>query len=170
MVTGRLVSRTGRTTIFPVFGLALATVNLVMLALAAAMLSTTALGWLLLLHGLFMGTVMGVVQVTVQSASGPGRLGEAAASVQFSRSIGAAFGTALVTAVLFAALSLKSPEAARLFATMVQNATGVAPDLPVVPGTVQADIADAFRAAFLSIAAFTGVGFCLAVSIPVRRI
>jgi hypothetical protein len=63
-----------RTTIFPVFGLASATVNLVVLALGARVLSTTALGWLLLLHGLFMGTVMGVVQVTVQSASGPRRL------------------------------------------------------------------------------------------------
>jgi hypothetical protein len=78
------------------------------------------------------------------------RLGEAAASVQFSRSLGAAFGTALVTAVLFAALPLKNPEAARLFAIMTQNNTGVAPDLPGPPSTVQADIADAFRAAFLS--------------------
>jgi sugar phosphate permease len=170
LATGRLVSRTGRTTIFPVLGLALATVNLVVLALGAAMLSTTALGWLLLLHGLFMGTVMGVVQVTVQSASGLRRLGEAAASVQFSRSIGAAFGTALVTAVLFAALSLKNPEAARLFAIMPQNATGVASDPPVVPAALQVDIADAFRAAFLSIAVFTAVGFGLALSIPLRRI
>jgi hypothetical protein len=170
LVTGRLVSRTGRTTIFPVFGLALATVNLVVLALEAGVLSTTALGWLLLLHGLFMGTVMGVVQVTVQYASGPLRLGEAAASVQFSRSIGAAFGTALVTAVLFATLSLKDPQAARLFAIMAQNAAGVAPDLPGLPGTVRESIADAFRAAFLSIAAFTSAGFCLALSIPLRRI
>jgi hypothetical protein len=34
----------------------------------------------------------------------------------------------------------------------------------------QADIADAFRAAFLSIAVFTAAGFCLALSIPLRRI
>jgi predicted MFS family arabinose efflux permease len=170
LVTGRLVSRTGRTTIFPVFGLALGTVNLVVLALGARVLSTTGLGWLLLLHGLFMGTVMGVVQVTVQSASGSRRLGEAAASVQFSRSIGAAFGTALVTAVLFAALSLKGPEAARLFAIMAQNTTGVAPDLPAAPEAILADIADAFRAAFLSIAVFTAAGFGLALSIPLRRI
>jgi hypothetical protein len=35
---------------------------------------------------------------------------------------------------------------------------------------VQADIAEAFRAAFLSIAAFTTLGFFLAVAIPLRRI
>jgi EmrB/QacA subfamily drug resistance transporter len=171
LLTGRLVSKTGRTTVFPVFGLALVTANLVVLAVWAQALSTTALGWLLLWNGLFMGTVMGVVQVTVQSASGPLRLGEAAASVQFSRSIGAAFGTALVTSVLFAVLSIKNPEAARLFATMTEHGAYVASNLSAAQqADIQADIAEAFRFAFLSIAAFTTVGFLLALSIPLRRI
>ena len=171
LLTGRVVSKTGRTTVFPVFGLALVTANLVVLAVWAQALSTAALGWLLLWNGLFMGTVMGVVQVTVQSASGPLRLGEAAASVQFSRSIGAAFGTALVTAVLFSVLSIKNPEAARLFATMTEHGADVASNLPAAQQTdIRAVIAEAFRAAFLSIAAFTAVGFFLALSIPLRRI
>jgi EmrB/QacA subfamily drug resistance transporter len=171
LLTGRLVSKTGRTTVFPVFGLALVTANLVVLAVWAQALSTTALGWLLLWNGLFMGTVMGVVQVTVQSASGPLRLGEAAASVQFSRSIGAAFGTALVTSVLFAVLSIKNPEAARLFATMTEHGAYVASNLSAAQqADIQADIAEAFRFAFLSIAAFTTVAFLLALSIPLRRI
>jgi len=171
LLTGQLVSKTGRTTVFPVLGLALVTANLVVLALWVQTLSPTALGWLLLWNGLFMGTVMGVVQVTVQFASGPLRLGEAAASVQLSRSIGAAFGTALVTAVLFAVLSIKNPEAARLFATMTEQAAHVASNLPATqPADIRAVIAEAFRIAFLSIAAFTAVGFFLALSIPLRRI
>ncbi len=171
LLTGRLVSKTGRTTIFPVVGLALVTATLVVLATSAQAMSTTALGWLLLCNGLFMGTVMGVVQVTVQYAAGPTRLGEAAASVQFSRSIGAAFGTALVTAVLFAVLSMKNPEAARLFAAMTEHGAHVPSNLPPAElADVQTVIADAFRIAFLSIAAFTAVGFLLALSIPVRRI
>jgi EmrB/QacA subfamily drug resistance transporter len=171
LLTGRLVSKTGRTTIFPVVGLALVTATLVVLATSAQAMSTTALGWLLLCNGLFMGTVMGVVQVTVQYAAGPTRLGEAAASVQFSRSIGAAFGTALVTAVLFAVLSMKNPEAARLFAAMTEHGAHVPSNLPAAQlAEVQAVIADAFHIAFLSIAAFTAVGFFLALSIPVRRI
>jgi hypothetical protein len=114
---------------------------------------------------------MGVVQVTVQFASGPLRLGEAAASVQFSRSIGAAFGTALVTAVLLAVLSIKNPEAASVFATMAQQGAHAASNLPATqPAEIQAVIAEAFRAAFLSIAAFAAVGFFLALSIPLRRI
>src|SRR5215467_9337749 len=171
LLTGRLVSRTGRTTVFPVLGLTLVTVNLVVLALWVQVLSETALGWLLLWNGLFMGTVMGVVQVTVQSASGPLRLGEAAASVQFSRSIGAAFGTALVAAVLFAVLSIKNPEAARLFTTMTEQGARFASNLPPTQqADIRAAIADAFRIAFLSIAAFTAAGFFLALSIPLHRI
>ena len=71
--------------------------------------------------GLFMGTVMGVVQVTVQSAAGPGMLGTAAASVQFSRSIGAAVGTALVGAVLFTAMTMIDPKASHAFAAILQQ-------------------------------------------------
>jgi EmrB/QacA subfamily drug resistance transporter len=169
LVTGRLVSKTGRTTIFPVFGLVLVTANIVVLALFARHIGITGLGWLLLWNGLFMGTVMGVVQVTVQSESGPVKLGEAAASVQFSRSVGAAFGTAIVTAVLFAALTLKNPEAARAFTTMVEHG-GPSALAPGQLAAVQSDIAEAFRAAFLSIAGFTGIGILLAMSIPLRRI
>jgi EmrB/QacA subfamily drug resistance transporter len=171
LTTGWLVSRTGRTTIFPVFGLALVTANLLVLALWTSSLGIPALAALLLWNGLFMGTVMGVVQVTVQSASGPQRLGEAAASVQFSRSVGAAFGTALVATVLFAVLSLKSPETARLFAEMVERGPEVAAALPPAQqAIVRADVAAAFRAAFLTCAGFTTLGFFLALTIPLRRI
>jgi MFS family permease len=171
LATGRLVHRTGLTTAFPVVGLALVTANLIVLALWAETLGNAAFAGLLLWNGLFMGTVMGVVQVTVQSVSGPRRLGEAAASVQFSRSIGAAFGTALVAAMLFAVLALKDPEAARVFAAMVERAGNAGSMLPGAQrAAIQADITEAFRAAFLLIAAFTAAGFFLALTHPLRRI
>jgi hypothetical protein len=126
---------------------------------------------LLLVIGLFMGTVMGVVQVMVQNASGLHRLGEAAASVQFSRSMGAAFGTALVGTMLFAVLALKSPESARVFAAMVEHAGGAETALHgAQSAAIRADITEAFRAAFALIAAFTAGGFLLALTHPVRRI
>jgi EmrB/QacA subfamily drug resistance transporter len=171
LITGRLVHKTGLTTAFPIVGLALATMSLVVLALFVATLDKTAFAVLMLWNGTFMGTVMGVVQVTVQSASGPHRLGEAAASVQFSRSIGAAFGTALVAAVLFGVLAVKNPEAARAFAAMVEHAGGAGPVISTEQrATMQADITEAFRAAFLLIAGFTTAGFFLALSHPLRRI
>jgi EmrB/QacA subfamily drug resistance transporter len=169
LVTGRLVSRTGRTTIFPVTGLILVTANLAALALWAPDLNNAALGALLLWNGLFMGTVMGVVQVTVQSAAGAAHLGEAAASVQFSRSIGAAFGTAMVATVLFAFLAMRNPDAARVFAIMVEH--GQAPALDVAQrAAIRADIVDAFRAGFMLMALFTAVGCVLALTNPMRKI
>ncbi len=171
IVTGRLVSRTGRTTLFPTFGLGILTCSVIVLALWAPTLSSYAFAGLLLWTGLFLGTVMGVVQVMVQSVSGPRRLGEAAASVQFSRSIGAAFGTALVAFVLFAFLSLTDPQAVHVFGLMVERAPGAEAALHGPHGAVlQAEITGAFRAAFLLIAGFTATNFLLAISHPLRRI
>jgi MFS family permease len=171
LVTGRLVSRTGRTMVYPVGGLVLLTLTLVAFAFVAGSLGTTTLAVLMLWSGLCFGTVMGVVQVTVQTASGPLQLGEAAASVQFSRSIGAAFGTALVAAVLFAVLAIKNPDAARVFAAMVEHGGPLAtPLVPEQRAAIQADIAEAFRAAFLTMAAFTTAGFFLALTNPLKRI
>ncbi len=171
LLTGRLVSKTGRTMVFPIYGLVLLTLSFVFLAFAAGTLGPTALTVYMLATGLFFGTVMGVVQVTVQAASGQAKLGEAAASVQFSRSIGAGFGTAIVTTILFAVLSLRNPQAAGVFATMVEHGhaggTALSAEQRVA---VQADIVDAFRAAFLTMAAFTTSGFFLALTNPLRRI
>ena len=171
LVTGRMVSRTGFTMVFPIGGLVLVTLNLVALAFWISAVGPTSLAVLLLFNGLFFGTVMGVVQVTVQSAAGPLRLGEAAASVQFSRSIGAALGTALVATILFAVLTLRNPDAARAFTAMVEHGRPLTAPLSADQrAAIQADIAAAFRIAFLTIAAFTTAGFFLALTNPLRRI
>lgn len=171
MATGRTVSRTGYTTIFPSVGLILATIFLVCLGLLVPSLSHLQLGVLLFCTGLSMGTVMGVVQVTVQSAAGAASLGSAAASVQLSRALGAAFGTALVGTVLFAVLTWRDPDAAPLFGAMVREGQEVVAGLPVArQGEVHAIITSAFRAAFLAIAAFTAMGVLLAWTIPARRL
>lgn len=171
LLTGRLVNSTGLTTVFPIVGLTLCTANFIVLAFWASSLGPTGLAVLLLLTGLFMGTVMGVVQVSVQSAAGQLRLGEAAASVQFSRSIGAAFGTALVATLLFATLAIKNPEAAAVFGAMVEHAKIAGTPLSVGQlAEIHGDIADAFRAGFLLMAVFTAGGFFLALTNPLRRI
>jgi predicted MFS family arabinose efflux permease len=171
LVIGRLVSKTGLTMVFPIWGLVCLTLSLVGLAVWADVIPAGWMAALMLAIGLFFGTVMGVVQVTVQTAAGSLRLGEAAASVQFSRSIGAAFGTAFVATVLFAVLSLKNPEAARVFARMVEQGHGIGPSLSAEQrAAIQADIGAAFRAAYLTMAAFTTTGFFLALTNPLRRI
>jgi EmrB/QacA subfamily drug resistance transporter len=167
MVTGRMVSKSGRTAIFPSYGMGLVTLNLLLLALGAPHIGTAQLAWVFLWNGLCMGTV----QVTVQSASGPRMLGEAAASVQFSRSIGAAFGTATVATVLFGVLAATDKETAALFGTILEQGSSVLSSLPPDRQAIIAtEVAAAFRTAFLVIATFAGAGALLASSIPLRRI
>jgi hypothetical protein len=118
-----------------------------------------------------MGTVMGVVQLTVQVVAGPRRLGTGAAMVQFSRSVGAAFGTALVAAILFAILAIGDPETAKLFGSIIEQGPDAIANLaPARQAVVEAEIANAFRSAFIAIAGFTAAGAALAWSLPLRRI
>jgi EmrB/QacA subfamily drug resistance transporter len=171
MLTGRIVSRTGRTMIFPAVGLVIATIALLMLGLLANELGTRQLAANLFICGLFMGTVMGVVQVTVQNAAGSASLGAAAASVQLSRSIGAAVGTALVGSVLFATVALSDPDAARLFTALVQLGPGTLGELSLErQAIILSEVGVAFRNAFLAVALFAAVGMLLAWTIPSRRI
>jgi hypothetical protein len=106
--------------------------------------------------------------VTVQNAAGAASLGSAVGSVQLSRSVGAAAGTALVGTVLFASISLGDPETGRVFAQLIEDRQGSVA-IAGHPG-IEADIARAFRAAFLTIAAFAACGAVLAWSIPARRL
>ncbi len=171
MITGQIVTRTGRTAVFPTFGLMAATAGLVFLAFWTPYLSVRELPWVYAVIALFMGTVMGVVQVTVQAVAGPRLLGTGAAMVQFSRSVGAAFGTAAVAAVLFSVLAASDRETASLFGTIIeQGPDAIATLEPARQAAVSSEIGDAFRAAFLTIALFTGCGTWLAWSLPLRRI
>lgn len=171
MITGRAVSRTGRTAIFPSLGLIVVVAGLTVVSLWSRHMTPTQLSWFLGFLALFMGTVMGVVQVTIQSAAGAGQLGAAAATVQFSRALGAALGTAAVGAVLFAALATRDPAAAALFGDLLQGDSTRLLALPAETRlVVQGEIADAFCAAFLTVTAFSALALALAWTIPLRRI
>jgi EmrB/QacA subfamily drug resistance transporter len=171
MFTGRMIAITGKTAILPSIGMPLVACSIGTLAVMAPHMTLSQLPWLFGLIALTTGTAMPVVQTTVQMVAGPQQLGSAAASVQFSRSIGAAFGTALVGAVLFGMLFATDVDTAHLFAEIVETGpralAGLSASRLLV---VQAEIADAFRAAFLTIAGFAVVAALLAWSIPVRRI
>lgn len=171
LITGQLVTRTGRTAIFPSIGMPVATAGLIFLAFWTPHLSVTVLPWVWGAIAFCMGTVMGVVQLTVQVVAGPRRLGTGAAMVQFSRSVGAGFGTALVAAILFAILAGSDRETASMLgAIMEQGPQAIASLTPARQAIVQAEVADAFRSAFLTIAAFAGIESVLAWTLPLRRV
>ncbi|GAC1337980.1 MAG: MDR family MFS transporter [Beijerinckiaceae bacterium] len=171
MITGQIVSRSGRTMIVSTIGLAVVTALLLVLAIFGARMSVTQLSTLWGLTALFMGSVMGVVQVTVQGAAGSARLGAAAASVQLSRSVGASFGTAAIGMILFVVLAAGDPDGANLFSAMVQQGGSLLDTLtPERQMIMQSEIANAFRAAFFAIASFTAGAGLLALTNPARRL
>ena len=170
MFTGRMMAKTQRTAIFPSIGLCFTLAALLILAVAAPRLSNTAVPAVFVLYSISLGTAMPVVQLTVQLVAGRSNLGAAAASVQFSRSVGAAFGTAIVGAVLFAVLSATDRGTATLFAEMVERGPVAMQGLDAAHRAMaSAEIRDAFRSAFLAIAGFTGLALVMAWTIPVRR-
>jgi EmrB/QacA subfamily drug resistance transporter len=101
-ITGRIVARTARPTPIPVFGLSLAAIALLGLGLVAPVAPRlAALGFAV---GMGFGTVMPCGQLVLQTLAGRARLGAAAATVSLSRAVGAALGTALFGALVFALL------------------------------------------------------------------
>jgi EmrB/QacA subfamily drug resistance transporter len=101
-VVGRAISRTGRYKRYPVIGLALMTVALVLLAIVAGHPSRTATGLCLGLFGLGFGVVGQVLIVAVQGSVEPRRLGVAMATTSFFRALGGAVGAAALGAVFAA--------------------------------------------------------------------
>lgn len=171
LFTGRMIAATGRTAILPSVGLPVTAALLLALAAFAPHLGSLTISLFLALASFAAGTAMPTVQMTVQVVAGPRFLGAAAASVQFSRSVGASIGTALVGAVLFAVLASRDPQTASLFASLVQQGPHALEALPLAQqAVVRSEIADAFRAAFLTIGCFTAAAALFAWWLPVRRI
>jgi EmrB/QacA subfamily drug resistance transporter len=171
LITGQLVTKTGRTAIYPTYGLAAATLGLLFLAFEIPHLSLGQLPWAFGFVSLSMGSVMAVVQITVQTVAGPRMLGTGAAMVQFSRSVGAAFGTATVAAVLFSILAVTDRQTTSLFGAIIEQGPDAIAALPAArQAIIQSEIAGAFRAAFTTIALFTSAGVWLSWSMPLRRL
>jgi EmrB/QacA subfamily drug resistance transporter len=171
MLTGQIVSRTGRTAIVPSVGLMVVVVLVGVLAFFSSELSRFQISALLGVNALFLGTVMGVVQLTVQIAAGPAVLGSAAATVQFSRTLGSALGTAIVGVVLFGYLAATDQGAMSFFVKLLQDGGGDLEALSVAhPEVLRGELMGAFRAAFATIACFATMACALAWSLPTRRL
>ncbi|MBV9749683.1 MAG: MFS transporter [Acetobacteraceae bacterium] len=169
--TGRLISRTGRTAIFPSIGQIVVAAAWSFLAIAADSIPFAWLPAVFAVISLFTGTTMPVVQMTVQIVAGRSNLGAASASVQFMRSIGAALGTAVIGAVLFAVLSARDTKMAALFADVVERGPQVLDQVaPAVRTALAQEITGAFRGAFLAIACFSLIAMGLAWTLPMRRL
>jgi EmrB/QacA subfamily drug resistance transporter len=171
LFTGRYITRTGRITMPPIFGLSVSTIAL----LALAAIVPTAPTWLVLclivVIASGLGTVMPACQIIVQDTAGARSLGSATASVSVSRSFGGALGSALAGMLLF--LMLVGDGSA--FASVLARVGDVgAASLDAMPAAdrlaLRHRVNDAFRVLFLILAGITAFGAAMAFSIPKRRL
>jgi MFS family permease len=171
MITGQLIAKTGRLPIFPSIGQPAVCLLMVALAVLLPVLPVTSLVGVLCAASVFTGTGMVVVQTLTQLIAGSGQLGTIAASVQLARSLGAAFGAAIVGTVLFAALAAQDRTLATVFGELLERGQAVLGTMPAERvAAVRAELGDAFRAAYITIAAVAACGALLAWTIPKRRI
>ena len=171
VITGWLISRTGRTAIFPMVGLSVTASTMAYLAYAAMGMTRMELSWMLALGGVCQGSAMLTAQITVQKIASPRQLGEAAASAQLARSLGSAFGAAGAGAVLFGLLSSRNPDTAALFLDMVRKGSDILLSLPPEhQDLVRAQIASAFSGVFLLVAGISCLSVAMAATLSVRRL
>jgi EmrB/QacA subfamily drug resistance transporter len=113
IISGQLISRTGRYKAFPIAGTACTTLGLYLLSRMSTETSTIVASLIMLVLGLGLGLVMQVLVIAVQNAVNYRDLGVATSGATLFRLIGGSIGTAVLGAIfasrLTANLSLTLP-------------------------------------------------------------
>ena len=100
IVSGRVISRTGRYKAFPVVGMLVMSLGLYLLSTMGPTTTEVSAGVYMVVLGLGLGMVMQVLVLAVQNAVERRDLGTATGAATFLRSMGGSFGVALFGAVL----------------------------------------------------------------------
>ena len=99
VISGQVISRTGRYKIFPIAGTAVMTVGLFLLSRLSAESTALQASGIMALLGLGMGMVMQVLVIAVQNAADYRDLGVATSGATLFRLIGGSLGTAILGAI-----------------------------------------------------------------------
>jgi hypothetical protein len=102
--SGQVISRTGRTRIFPIVGSLLITAGLLLLSLAGADTPLVRVLLAMFVLGLGLGNCMQPLLLILQSAVPPRDIGVASSSATFFRQIGGTLGVAVFLSILFASV------------------------------------------------------------------
>src|SRR5437763_6323676 len=166
-ITGRLVSLTGEVKLFPIIGLALATVALIVLGAAINIASTAVVLILTAFAGVGLGMVMPAMQVAVQHAAGRESLGAAIGSMSLCRSIGGAIGVAIIGAIIFVSIGQSGGALGAVLHHVMDTGPEYLEQLSSVDRAAIADRLDhTFRIVFFSIASITALGALMATTVP----
>jgi EmrB/QacA subfamily drug resistance transporter len=101
IVSGQVISRTGRIRGFPIFGSAISAVALLLLSRITADTALPVVMGLMLVLGYGLGNCMQPLLLILQSSVPPRDIGVATASATFFRQIGGTIGVALFLSILF---------------------------------------------------------------------
>ncbi len=104
ILTGQLISRTGRYAVFPVIGTSLMLVGLIAFSRVGADTPLWQTGIVMLVFGLGLGNNLQPLLLAIQNAVSPRDLGVATSSATFFRQIGGTLGVAVFLSVLFSSL------------------------------------------------------------------
>jgi Na+/melibiose symporter-like transporter len=105
ILSGRLVSKTGRYKIFPILGSIATGIGLWLMTHIAVDTPFWLLSIWMVIAGLGIGLFLQVMTIAVQNATHYRDLGTATAAVNFFRTIGSSFGTAILGALLSSRVS-----------------------------------------------------------------
>jgi EmrB/QacA subfamily drug resistance transporter len=100
IITGQIVSRSGKYKKFTIFGMGMITAGLLGLSTLQTTSTTADLVIRMIVAGIGLGVAMPIFNLVVQNAFEQARLGVVTASVQLFRSIGATVGVAIMGSIL----------------------------------------------------------------------
>ncbi|MFC6086281.1 MDR family MFS transporter [Sphaerisporangium aureirubrum] len=163
--SGRVIAATGRYRMFPIAGMGVLTLGLVLLSRMTADSSMALNGLYMFVTGLGLGMMMQTLVLIVQNSVEYRDVGAATSAVNYFRQTGASLGTSLVGAVFIHRLTTElAGSGARL---PVRGINSITPQMvQQLPPPVRTVIAHAYAAAlppiFLYVAPVVAIGFVLA--------
>ncbi|HKH93160.1 MAG TPA: MFS transporter [Gemmatimonadaceae bacterium] len=169
IVSGQLISRTGRYKIFPLVGTAVMTLGLALLSRTSVDTSLAHILGTMLLLGLGMGLVMQVLVIAVQNAVDYRDLGVATSGNSLFRSIGGSVGTAVLGAIFAARLGAEL--AGHMPVGSGEDGVGLSLQaMAKLPPEVRATYSQAFTSAidtiFFVATVIAGIGFLVTWLLP----
>jgi DNA-binding MarR family transcriptional regulator len=171
ILSGQLVSRTGKYKLFPIIGTTMVVISLLLMSRMTAHTNALAVSSDMLLLGLGLGFVMQVLIIAVQNAVDYRDLGVATSNAILFRFIGGSLGTALLGAVLATQLHANVqrliPGAGALDSISPQTLAGLSPALR--EAYTEAFVAS-LSTAFLVASAIAFVGLLVSLLLPQRQL
>ncbi len=177
--SGQIIARVGRYKVFPVVGTGLMTVGMGLFSTLTVHTSFFVTSAFMLVTGFGMGLVLQVLILAVQNGVDYKDLGTATSLAAFFRSMGGAFGTALLGAVLndrlLGNLSRSLPAAARPHvAAIARQVVGSPAQLKLLPPAIHTAATLAYvhtiDTVFLIATPVTAIAFILSLVLPEIRL